>query len=254
MSIDVIDLRSLLRQPARARRAPPRRPRHRPASGARLTGLRVLGLGYATPYLAAVSAPSAERTLAFMPASQGVVNWPATGALRLGPRRPADDAAARRLDRPGAAGACARNRREPDRAAATRCGASSRPAGASSSWRRTGGACGPAWTRRPSARASPSAARSSTSLMRETLFSPGGLGRDALRAAASGAASCCARRSPGSGSAISFSLPFAGLHVVEATKQLYRPVTVRQPRRVARLARAPAPAPARGSRHAGLGR
>src|ERR671910_805064 len=41
-------------------------------------GLRVLGLGYATPYLGALH-PAAERTLAFMPAVQGVVNWPATG-------------------------------------------------------------------------------------------------------------------------------------------------------------------------------
>ena len=44
-----------------------------------LTGLRVLGLGYAPPYLAAVKDES-ERTLAFMPANQGVVNWPRTGA------------------------------------------------------------------------------------------------------------------------------------------------------------------------------
>src|SRR3712207_1860995 len=43
-----------------------------------LTGLRILGLGYATPYLAAVR-PESERTLAFMPAAQGVVNWPSSG-------------------------------------------------------------------------------------------------------------------------------------------------------------------------------
>ncbi len=35
------------------------------------------------------------------------------------------------------------------------------------------------------------------------------------------------------------SLPFAGLHVVDATKQLYRPVTVRRVRRAARLAPGP---------------
>ncbi|WP_230530104.1 class I SAM-dependent methyltransferase [Microvirga roseola] len=44
-----------------------------------LHGLRVLGLGYAPPYLAAVR-EECERTIAFMPASQGVVNWPSTGA------------------------------------------------------------------------------------------------------------------------------------------------------------------------------
>ena len=43
------------------------------------------------------------------------------------------------------------------------------------------------------------------------------------------------------------SLPFAGLHVVDATKQLYRPVAVQQVRRARRLAPArvlvPAPSP-----------
>ena len=43
---------------------------------------------------------------------------------------------------------------------------------------------------------------------------------------------------------ISLSLPFAGLHVVEATKQLYRPVTVRQTRRVSRASPVLIPAPA----------
>src|ERR671921_2929589 len=43
-----------------------------------LVGLRVLGLGYAVPYLATIR-PDCERALAFMPATQGVVNWPATG-------------------------------------------------------------------------------------------------------------------------------------------------------------------------------
>ena len=41
------------------------------------TGLSVLGVGYATPYLD-VFCPEALRTLAFMPAEQGVVNWPLT--------------------------------------------------------------------------------------------------------------------------------------------------------------------------------
>jgi SAM-dependent methyltransferase len=41
-------------------------------------GLRILGLGYATPYLAPFRA-QAERVLAFMPAQQGVVNWPSSG-------------------------------------------------------------------------------------------------------------------------------------------------------------------------------
>ena len=39
------------------------------------TGLSMLGLGYATPYLD-LFRPEAMRTLAFMPAELGVVNWP----------------------------------------------------------------------------------------------------------------------------------------------------------------------------------
>ena len=41
-------------------------------------GLSLLGVGYATPYLE-LYRPNALRTLAFMPAEQGVVNWPASG-------------------------------------------------------------------------------------------------------------------------------------------------------------------------------
>src|SRR5579871_4438459 len=38
-------------------------------------GDRLLGIGYATPYLKDLGR-QAERVLAFMPAAQGVVNWP----------------------------------------------------------------------------------------------------------------------------------------------------------------------------------
>jgi SAM-dependent methyltransferase len=41
-------------------------------------GQRVLGLGYATPYLRQF-ASEAERVFAFMPASQGVLHWPPDG-------------------------------------------------------------------------------------------------------------------------------------------------------------------------------
>ncbi len=43
-----------------------------------LRGLRVLGLGYATPYLRQFR-DEAERTIACMPASQGVLHWPPEG-------------------------------------------------------------------------------------------------------------------------------------------------------------------------------
>src|SRR4051794_19138823 len=78
MGIDVVDLRAFYASPlgAVARRLVGRAIERfwRPVQG-----LRVLGLGYATPYLAPVRS-AAERALAFMPASQGVVNWPRSGA------------------------------------------------------------------------------------------------------------------------------------------------------------------------------
>jgi SAM-dependent methyltransferase len=43
-----------------------------------LSGMVVLGLGYATPYLGPFR-DEAIRSIAFMPAGQGVVNWPSSG-------------------------------------------------------------------------------------------------------------------------------------------------------------------------------
>jgi SAM-dependent methyltransferase len=74
MSIDVVDLRSFYGQRLGivARRFVSRGIR------ARFTdtrGLSVLGVGYAIPYLG-LFREEAERCLAFMPAAQGVVPWP----------------------------------------------------------------------------------------------------------------------------------------------------------------------------------
>jgi SAM-dependent methyltransferase len=44
----------------------------------RVAGDRVLGIGYATPYLAPFL-PHAERVINFMPAAQGVMNWSSDG-------------------------------------------------------------------------------------------------------------------------------------------------------------------------------
>jgi hypothetical protein len=53
---------------------------------------------------------------------------------------------------------------------------------------------------------------------------------------------------------VTLSLPFAGVHIVEATKQLYRPVAVRAARRATRLAPVlvPSPAACTGLRNAPL--
>src|SRR5438445_5876871 len=74
MSIDVADLRNLYAQRLGvvARRFVGRGIRARLAD---TRGMRVLGIGYPTPYLG-LFREEAERCLAFMPAAQGVLKWP----------------------------------------------------------------------------------------------------------------------------------------------------------------------------------
>src|SRR3972149_6672677 len=76
MSIDVVDLRNFYGQRLGvvARRFVSRGIRSLWSDTA---GQRVLGIGYATPYLG-LFREEAERCLAFMPAGQGVVKWPST--------------------------------------------------------------------------------------------------------------------------------------------------------------------------------
>src|ERR1019366_8796036 len=76
MSIDVVDLRNFCGQRLGvvARRFVGRGIRSLWNDTA---GQRVLGIGYATPYLG-LFREEAERCLAFMPAGQGVVKWPTT--------------------------------------------------------------------------------------------------------------------------------------------------------------------------------
>ena len=78
MSLDVVDLRSFYESPLghAAQRYVWRIIRSRWES---CTGLSVMGIGYATPHLRLLR-EEAMRTLAFMPAEQGVVNWPSSGA------------------------------------------------------------------------------------------------------------------------------------------------------------------------------
>jgi SAM-dependent methyltransferase len=74
MSLDVVDLRNFYAQPLGtvARRFVGRGIRSRWGD---LRGQRIVGIGYATPYLG-LFREEADRCLAFMPAAQGVVKWP----------------------------------------------------------------------------------------------------------------------------------------------------------------------------------
>jgi SAM-dependent methyltransferase len=77
MSIDIVDLRSFyagaLGQVTRDLLLAAIRRRWE-----NLGGMALMGLGYATPYLGPFRG-EAIRTVAFMPAAQGVVNWPSSG-------------------------------------------------------------------------------------------------------------------------------------------------------------------------------
>lgn len=214
-----------------------------------LRGLRVMGLGYAVPFLAAVR-PETERTLAFMPAEQGVVNWPGSGASAsalVDPlMMPLPDASIDRvlvvhalettespiellheiwriLTPGGRLIVVAPNRR--------------------GIWARV--------DTTPFGYGQPFSRSQLKSLMRRAQFSPEGWAETLFVPPIH---SRFFLRSASAWDRIgnSLALPFAGLHVVEATKQLYRPVTVQAPRRAARLAPvfipagAPAPAPRSG--------
>jgi SAM-dependent methyltransferase len=77
MASDVVDLRDFYRSAlGRVARRMIRRAIQRVWPD--LRGMRLLGIGYATPFLSALSAET-ERTLAVMPASLGVLRWPPEG-------------------------------------------------------------------------------------------------------------------------------------------------------------------------------
>jgi SAM-dependent methyltransferase len=80
MQVDVADLRDFYASPLGqlARRLLSRRLRRRCRPG---RGETVLGLGFASPYLAAIRG-DAERIGALMPAGQGALVWPSEGVVR----------------------------------------------------------------------------------------------------------------------------------------------------------------------------
>src|ERR1700735_3451080 len=78
MASDVVDLRDFYRTPlGKAARRMIRQAVRRMWPD--LHGQRLLGIGYPAPFLGAISTDT-ERTLALMPASLGVLAWPADGA------------------------------------------------------------------------------------------------------------------------------------------------------------------------------
>ena len=239
MSLDVVDLRSFYA-------APLGRIAHRFVARIlrdwwpNVTGMAVLGLGYAVPYLGPFG-DEAMRVLGFMPAEQGVLHWPGgditSTALVESDGLPLPDGCIDRLlvvhllevsEHPrdvlaeiwrvlapgGRMIAVAPNRR--------------------GWWARTDAT--------PFGYGQPFSKSQLNGLLRQTLFSPERFDealyvppfspRAMYRLAA--AMEACGRR---------LALPGAGLHIVEASKQLYRPVPLRRGARQAAPALEPALAP-----------
>ena len=190
--------------------------------------LRVLGIGYATPYLG-LFREEAERCLALMPAAQGVVRWPSTrpalAALVEEDELPLTDSAVDRVLFVHAL------EMSSDPAELLR-----------EAWRvlAAGGrllAVVPnrrgLWARMdttPFGQGRPYSRTQITQLLRDTWFTPTGWGealyvppiprRWFLRSAV-------AWERTGA----TLSAPFAGVHIVEATKQVYRPIPARREKR-----------------------
>jgi len=242
MSIDVVDLRNFYAQRlgVAARRFVGRGIRMRFAD---TRGMSVLGVGYATPYLGQFR-EEAERCLAFMPAAQGVVKWP---SARAGLAALVDEL---ELPLPDAA---------VDRVLLVHALEMAHDAGAllREVWRvlAAGGrllAVVPnrrgLWARMdttPFGHGRPFSRTQINFLLRETWFTPIGWS-EALYVPpiARGWFLRSAAAWERAGSTIS--APFAGVHIVEATKQVYRAIPARRER--ARLVPAlePALAPSPG--------
>jgi SAM-dependent methyltransferase len=246
MSIDVVDLRNFYAHRLGTVA------RHFVGRGIRqhwddARGMRVLGMGYATPYLGAFR-DEAERCLAFMPATQGVVKWPTAkptlAALVEDTELPLPDSA---VDRVLMVHALEMSR---DAITVLR-----------EVWRvlASGGRLlvvvpnrrGP-WARMdttPFGHGRPYSRAQITHLLRETWFTPvtwsealyvppierGWFLRTAIAWERAGA---------------TISAPFAGVHIVEATKQVYRAIPARREKRqlVPALEPALAPSPSGSAR------
>jgi SAM-dependent methyltransferase len=228
MSIDVVDLRDFYshRLGTMARHFVGRGIRRRWTD---LRGQRVLGLGYATPYLG-LFRDEAERCLAFMPAAQGVVKWPTASpslsALVEDIELPLPDAA---VDRVLLVHSLEMSHdvfaqlREVWRVLA--------PGGHLMAVvpNRRG-----VWARMdttPFGNGRPYSRSQITHLLRETWFTPVFWG-EALYTPpiARGWFLRSARAWERTGSALS--APFAGVHIVEASKQVYRAIPARREKRV----------------------
>jgi SAM-dependent methyltransferase len=242
MSFDVVDLRNFYAQRLGvvARRFVGRGIRER-FSDAR--ALSVLGIGYATPYLG-LFREEAQRCLAFMPAVQGVMKWPSEkpglAALVDELELPLPDAVVDRVLLVHAL------EMAHDPAALLR-----------EVWRvlAAGGrmlAVVPnrrgLWARMdttPFGHGRPYSRSQISSLLRETWFTPMGWG-EALYVPPVARGWFLRSAAAWERAGATISAPFAGVHIVEATKQVYRAIPARRERTRLVPALEPALAPSAG--------
>ncbi|MFZ3337937.1 MAG: methyltransferase domain-containing protein [Xanthobacteraceae bacterium] len=206
--------------------------------------LRVLGVGYATPYLG-LFREEAERCLALMPAAQGVVRWPSTrpalAALVEEDELPLTDSAVDRVLLVHAL------EMSSDPAELLR-----------EAWRvlAAGGrllAVVPnrrgLWARMdttPFGQGRPYSRTQITQLLRDTWFTPTGWG-DALYVPPIPRGWFLRSAVAWERTGATLSAPFAGVHIVEATKQVYRAIPARRERRRLVPALQPVLAPSPGA-------
>ena len=229
--LDVVDLRSFYAQPLGhvARRLVGAAIRTRWPD---TRGLAVLGLGYATPYLG-LFRHEVERTFAFMPAALGVVKWPSAAptlaALVDETYLPMPDAAVDRVVAVHALEMTANG-----------------PAMLEEIWRVT--AAGGRlllivpnrrglWARRdttPFGHGRPYSRSQVTHLLRETWFTPTAWG-DALYVPPIDRRWFLRSAPAWERAGASVWAPFAGVHLVEATKQVYRAIPARNKKLVPNL-------------------
>src|SRR5215471_1049309 len=242
MSLDVVDLRNFYAQALGkvARRFVGRGIRSRWGD---LHALRVLGIGYPTPYLG-LFREEAERCLAFMPAEQGVVKWPSDRPALVGlvnaSELPLPDAAVDRvllvhaLEMSQDAGTLLREVWRVLAAGGRLLAVVPNRRGV---WARTDTT--PFGHGRPYSRAQV------MQLLRETWFTPTGWD-EALYVPPIGRRWFLRSAVAWERTGATISAPFAGVHIVEATKQVYRAIPLRRERHRLVPALEPVMAPAPG--------
>ena len=204
-------------------------------------GLSVLGIGYATPYSAFIARMRSDAWRSSGGAGGRKMALAApTLATLVDDELPLSDAA---VDRVLLVHALEMS--QDSAACCAKPGGCSPPVAGWWRWCRTGAACGRASIRPRSDRAVPIRARKSPSFCATAGLHRSDGARRCTFGRSAGDGSCAPRRLGACGRGIS--APFAGVHIVEATKQVYRVIPARRQKRRLMPALKPVLAPSPGT-------